>query len=94
MNNIPYLDQEEQELIESIHRDDYQQPPDMAAEMREFSYLVDKTINKKKAISIRLLESDIQKIKAKAIREGIPYQTLISSLIHKYANDRVSSSAT
>lgn len=94
MNTIPYLDQEEQALIESIHRDDYQHPPDMAAEMRAFSDLVDKTITKKKAISIRLLESDIQKIKAKAIREGIPHQTLISSLIHKYANDRISSSVT
>jgi predicted DNA binding CopG/RHH family protein len=94
MNTIPYLDQEERELIESIHRDNYQQPPDMTGEMRDFSALVDRTINKKKAISIRLLESDIQKIKAKAIREGIPYQTLISSLIHKYANDRISSSAT
>jgi predicted DNA binding CopG/RHH family protein len=90
MKNSVYLDQEEQELIESIHRDNYRQPSDMAVAMQEFSSLVEKTITKKKAVSIRLLESDIQKIKAKAIREGIPYQTLISSLIHKYANDSVS----
>ena len=38
-----------------------------------------------KAINIRLLETDIQKIKAMALNEGMPYQTYITHLIHKFA---------
>ena len=44
---------------------------------------------KKKAISIRLLESDIARIKAKSVSQGMPYQTLIGSLIHQYAIGKV-----
>ncbi len=40
---------------------------------------------KKKSLNIRLFEDDIEKIKAIALEEGLPYQTLISSVIHKLA---------
>ena len=46
-------------------------------------------MSKKKAVSIRLLESDIGRIKAKSLSQGLPYQTLISSLIHQYATDKI-----
>jgi predicted DNA binding CopG/RHH family protein len=46
-------------------------------------------MSKKKAISIRLLESDIERIKAKAVSQGMPYETLISSLMHQYANGKI-----
>lgn len=39
--------------------------------------------SKRKAISIRLLEDDINKLKAMALNEGIPYQTYITHVIHK-----------
>ncbi len=44
-----------------------------------------KKLSKRKAINIRLLETDIQKIKAMALNEGMPYQTYITHLIHKFA---------
>ncbi|MCL2480289.1 MAG: CopG family antitoxin [Spirochaetaceae bacterium] len=40
--------------------------------------------NKTKNINIRISEYDIEKVKQRAREEGIPYQTLISSIIHKY----------
>ncbi|MCK5354308.1 MAG: hypothetical protein KAJ63_04270 [Methyloprofundus sp.] len=40
---------------------------------------------KKKSLNIRLFEDDIEKIKAQALEQGMPYQTLISSVIHKLA---------
>jgi len=40
---------------------------------------------KKKSLNIRLFEDDIEKIKVQALEKGIPYQTLISSVIHKLA---------
>jgi len=40
---------------------------------------------KKKSLNIRLFEDDIEKIKVIAFEQGLPYQTLISSMIHKLA---------
>ncbi len=43
------------------------------------------TMRKNKNINIRISENDLESIKLLAAREGLPYQTLIGSLIHKYA---------
>ncbi len=45
--------------------------------------------SKRKAISIRLLEDDISKLKAMALSEGIPYQTYITHVIHKITTGQV-----
>lgn len=58
-------------------------------EKNRYTQIARTQMNKKKAISIRLLESDIERIKAKSLSQGMPYQTLISSLIHQYANGKI-----
>jgi hypothetical protein len=45
---------------------------------------------KQKRINIRMSERDLKKIRAKAVEEGIPYQSLISMLIHKYNEGKLS----
>lgn len=47
------------------------------------------TLNKIKNINLRVTERVMQKLKAKAIEEGIPYQTLAASVLHKYVNASV-----
>jgi len=47
-----------------------------------------KPAKKNKNINLRISEADLEAIKRIAIREGLPYQTLIGSLIHKYAVER------
>ena len=47
------------------------------------------TANKTKNINIRISEYDIEKVKQRSAEEGIPYQTLISSVIHKYINGKL-----
>ncbi|MBP7709661.1 MAG: hypothetical protein KA100_01150 [Rickettsiales bacterium] len=44
---------------------------------------------KRKSINIRVIESDIEKIKAIALDEGIPYQTFITSILHKVATGKL-----
>ncbi|MEA2015317.1 MAG: antitoxin [Actinomycetota bacterium] len=44
--------------------------------------------SKKKVVTLRLNEKDLDQIKSIAKNEGIPYQTLISSILHKFVNDR------
>ncbi|MDO8957444.1 MAG: antitoxin [Deltaproteobacteria bacterium] len=48
------------------------------------------SLSKRKRINIRMSERDLKKIQAKAIEEGIPYQSLISMLIHKYNEGKLS----
>jgi predicted DNA binding CopG/RHH family protein len=81
-----FIDNEEKEIIESYEKWEWKQVPNFETRKEELKKLFANNINSKKAISIRLLENDISKLKSKAIQEWIPYQTLISSIIHKYAN--------
>jgi predicted DNA binding CopG/RHH family protein len=53
------------------------------ARKREIEQAARNTLNKTKNINIRLSERDLHKLKTKAIEEGIPYQTLASSILHK-----------
>lgn len=89
MKKSEYLDGEEKELIESIHEAGYQPVEKMEEEVEAFRSMVEENVTRKKAINIRLLESDLLKIKAMALQEGVGYQTLIGSIIHKYANGRL-----
>jgi predicted DNA binding CopG/RHH family protein len=47
------------------------------------------THRKDKRVNIRISAKDLESIQIKALEEGIPYQTLISSLIHKYINGKL-----
>ncbi len=58
-------------------------------EKEKFKATVEANIKQKKSINIRPLEADIIKIKSKALSKGIPYQTLINSVIHQFANDKL-----
>ncbi|HAM88057.1 MAG: hypothetical protein US83_C0019G0003 [Candidatus Falkowbacteria bacterium GW2011_GWC2_38_22] len=46
------------------------------------------TLEKTRNINIRLSEKDLLRIKAKAAEKGLPYQTLVSSVLHQYVNDK------
>lgn len=53
-------------------------------ELEELSVMARDTLKKNRRVNIRVSNHDLQAIQRKAIQEGLPYQTLISSLIHKY----------
>lgn len=80
------LDQEEKELLEEIERGEWVPVENQKEERRKAIEAAKNTLNKAKNINLRLSERDLQKIKAKAAEEGIPYQTLAGSIIHKYVN--------
>ncbi len=76
---------EELELLEVMESQPLVSIPDLAVEIAHLKSAVKVKHNKRKSINLRVLESDLQRIKTKAIAEGIPYQTLIGSILHKYA---------
>lgn len=46
-------------------------------------------VRKSHSVNIRIAENVLQEIKKRSVREGLPYQTLISSILHKYVTDRL-----
>jgi predicted DNA binding CopG/RHH family protein len=80
------IDQEENDLMESIERDEWQPVKNSDQEKRKAMEAARNTLKKEKRINLRLSQKDYHQIQVKAIEEGIPYQTLISSLVHKYLN--------
>ena len=81
------LDKEEKELLEEFERGEWIPVKNQTKARREAMEAARNTLNKTRNINIRLTERDLLKLKAKAIREGIPYQTLVSSILHRYTNE-------
>jgi predicted DNA binding CopG/RHH family protein len=79
---MKYVDKEEKELIESYERGEWK--PVKGKDRKVFVKAAKESITKSKRINIRLTPKDYHDIQVKAVEEGIPYQTLISSIIHKY----------
>lgn len=85
-NAFDASDQEEKDLMESIERDEWQPVKDFDRENKKAIEAAQNTLKKDKRINLRLSQKDYHQIQIKAIEEGIPYQTLISSIVHKYLN--------
>lgn len=79
------LDKEEQAQLEVIESGKLISVPDLAKAKREAMRAAKASLNKTLNINIRLSERDVYKLKAKAAREGLPYQTLAASILHKSA---------
>lgn len=81
------LDAEEKEELEAIEdaieNGTIKSVPDFEKRKKELQQIAKNTLNKTRNINIRLSERDLYRLKAKAIEEGIPYQTLASSILHK-----------
>jgi len=80
------IDQEEKDLMESIENDEWRSVENFKQEKEKAINAARNTLRKDKRINLRLSQKDYHQIQIKAIEEGIPYQTLISSLVHKYLN--------
>lgn len=84
---MKYMDKEEKELIESFNRGEWSSIKDKDKNI--YVAAAKENFTKNKRINIRLTTKDYIHIQAKALEEGIPYQTLISSIIHKYNSGKL-----
>jgi predicted DNA binding CopG/RHH family protein len=88
MKKAEYLDKDERELAESLENEEW--TSDLTKkEKRRYQEYARYSLSKQKRINIRMTERDLMKIQARAIEEGLPYQSLISMLIHKYNEGKV-----
>lgn len=82
------LDQEEKDLLESYENDEWvsvMNPSDIA----EYMATAKNTFRKDKRVNVRMTEMDLELLQERALIEGLPYQALLSSVLHKYATGRL-----
>ncbi len=77
------LTKEEQKLLDEVERGEWVPVKNQDKARREAMEIARNTLSKTKNINIRLSERDVMRLKRKAAEEGIPYQTLASSILHK-----------
>ena len=83
------LDDEERELQESYERGEWKSVPNVEAEIKRHQEYARNTLRKNKRVNIRISSRDLEAIQVRAIEEGIPYQTLMASVLHKYVTGRL-----
>jgi predicted DNA binding CopG/RHH family protein len=80
------MDEEEKILMDSLESEEWRTVANVEQEKEKAAVAARNTIKKDKRINLRLTQKDYYEIQIKAIEEGVPYQTLIASLVHKYLN--------
>lgn len=82
------LDKYEEELLRSYENDEMKSVGLTKEMKKKYAQYAKNTFQKNKRINIRISEWDLLRLKAKSLEEGIPYQTLVSSLIHKFVKEK------
>lgn len=80
------LDKEEKEILDAIENGEWPLVKPKKTELLHYAEIARNTLRKDQRMNIRISKVDLNGIKAKAAEEGIPYQTLVASVIHKYVS--------
>jgi predicted DNA binding CopG/RHH family protein len=80
------LQQDELELLASYEAEEWQSVKKRKEQKEQYRAYARATFRKDKRVNIRISEKDLLNLQKHAVRQGIPYQTLISSVLHKYVS--------
>ena len=83
------LDADEKDILESVEKGEWRSVRGLTAERKRYSGYAAAAFRKDKRVNIRISSKDLEALQKKALEEGMPYQTLISSLIHKFVLGRL-----
>jgi predicted DNA binding CopG/RHH family protein len=83
------LDAEEREILASVERGEWRPAKGKSGDRSRYAGDATATFRKDRRVNIRISSKDLEAIQKRALEEGLPYQTLISSLLHKYASGRL-----
>jgi len=83
------LDGEEQELVESFEKDEWRPVAERDAAVERYREYARATFKKDMRVNIRMSRKDLEALQTRALEEGIPYQTLMASVLHKYVSGRL-----
>ncbi len=82
-------DANELELIASIENGEWKRLQDNGMMMSRLKKAASATASKDYRINVRISKRDVEALKTRALEEGIPYQTLVTSILHKYVHNRL-----
>ncbi len=85
---------EEKEILQSVEKGRWRSVRGVKKEIRRYREYARATIRKDKRVNIRMSEKDLVRLQKEAMEEGLPYQTLISSVLHRYVNGRLINKAS
>ncbi len=83
------LEREERELLKSFERGEWRPVKGLDREARRYRKAAAATVRKDLRVNLRISKPDLDAIRLRAAEEGLPYQTLIASVLHKYASGRL-----
>ncbi|HXK50299.1 MAG TPA: hypothetical protein PKW56_07515 [Clostridiales bacterium] len=80
------ITKEEKQILDSVEKGEWKQVTDLKNNIAKYKQIAAATLRKDKRVNIRITERDLVRLQKIAIKEGLPYQTLISSILHKFIN--------
>ena len=83
------LTKEEQDILDSVGSEEWKRVSGFQEEAARYRRTAQATFRKDKRVNIRMSERDLVRLQKAAMHEGLPYQTLIPSVLHKYINGRL-----
>lgn len=83
------LNPEEKEILEAFEQGGLKRSANVPEEIEQHKIVAEATLKKDARINIRLPSRDLRSLQARALREGIPYQTLVSSILHKFVDGQL-----
>jgi predicted DNA binding CopG/RHH family protein len=89
MKREMHLDADEKGILASYDRGEWKSVKNKALEIRKHRQYARNTIQKDKRVNIRISTRDLEGLQAIAVQDGLPYQTLMSSILHKFVAGRL-----
>ena len=83
------LDNEEQEILDAFESGKLKKSKNSKKQIEQHRLVAEATFKKDARINIRLSSRDLRSLQARALREGVPYQTLVSSVLHKFVDGQL-----
>jgi predicted DNA binding CopG/RHH family protein len=83
------LTRDERELLDSVESGEWRSVKHRDREVAKYRKVAEATFKKDRRINIRISSKDLAALQKRALQEGVPYQTLVASILHKYVSGRL-----
>ena len=87
--NKPKLKKDEKQLLDSLEAGEWESVPRLENEIRKHGQYAKNTMRKDKRVNIRISSRDLEQLQTMAMEDGIPYQTLMSSILHRFLTGKL-----
>jgi len=83
------LDKEEQDILNAFESGELKRVKNVKDKIEQHKTVAEATFKKDARINIRLSSRDLRSLQARALKEGMPYQTFVSSVLHKFVDGQL-----